>query len=343
MSTVSAVICTRNRSETTLPLVLTAIIQQTRKPEAVWIYDDNDKHTDLRGKEPYKQLFTLLQSKGICWGVTFGNGTGQVRGHKLSLSETKSDYIWRIDDDDIPEPTCLEKLMLVVESDPNIGACGGLVLDVGMQGTSQMASNKIEDIYLGLNVQWFRPLLETCKPFEVDHLYSSFVYKRAKDYYPSGLSRVGHREETIMTYRMKRDGWKVVVEPNAVTWHLKANSGGIRDGYREMWNADEAVFAELMRDWGIEPKTYKIITLDNGLGDHYAFKNILPEVIAKYPNLIISCCYPDVFRDYKNLKIISIAEAYNGGHREGIYKYFVEHNWTGKDGNLVDAYRKAYL
>jgi hypothetical protein len=129
------------------------------------------------------------------------------------------------------------------------------------------------------------------------------------------------------------------VVPEAVTWHLKGSSGGIRDGFKEMWDADEAVFGELMRDWGIKPKEHKIITLDNGLGDHYAFRTILPEIMARFPNLILACCYPDVFRDYK-VGLISIAEAQAGDHREGVYRYMVEHNWKR---SMVDAYREMYL
>ena len=337
-SNVTAVVCTRGRHETTLPLCLAAIGMQSRPVSGIWIYDDNDTHVDLREVEPYKQLFTMLMQKGIQYQVTFGNGTGQVRGHKLSLRECKTEYIWRVDDDDIPEPTCLEKLMLRMEAYSNCGACGGLVIDVGNQTTSDVASNKIEDIYLGLNEQWFRN--PNAKTHEVDHLYSSFVYKRGEDYYPSNLSRVGHREETIFTYRMKRAGMKVLLVPEAITWHLKSKSGGIRDGYQEMWHKDEDVFAELLRDWGVNTSDKKVITLDNGLGDHYAFKTILPDILARYPNLVLACCYPDVFRAYKDIKIISIAAAYAGDHREGIYKWLFEHNWKG---SLTDAYRACYL
>lgn len=339
MSTVTAVVCTRNRSDSVLSLCLMALGQQTRTPNHVFIYDDNDKdkQRDLRNVEPYRQIFTMWAQKGISYFWCWGNGQGQVRGHKISLRECKTDYIWRVDDDDVPEPTCLEKLMLVVESDSSVGACGGLVLDVAYQGSSKIASNKIEDIYLGLNKQWFR---HTGKPYDVDHLYSSFVYKRAEDYYPSNLSRIGHREETIMTYRMKRAGYRIIVEPGAVTWHLKASSGGIRDGYKEMWEKDEAVFAELMRDWGVKPDEHKIITLDNGIGDHYAFLSILPALRKRYRNLAIACCYPDVFHAYPDLNLISIGEAYGGGHREGVYKYMVEHDWNGEKGNIIDAFKE---
>jgi hypothetical protein len=89
------------------------------------------------------------------------------------------------------------------------------------------------------------------------------------------------------------------------------------------------VFAELLRDWGVKASNAKVIVLDCGLGDTYCFKNILPELIKRYDNLILAVCYPDVFRDYHNLTIISIAEAQAGGHRDGVYRWMVEHSWTG--------------
>ena len=340
MERVTAVVCTRNRYDTTLSPCLIALGLQTYPVDGIWVYDDSDKHIDLRDREPYKQIFLLLAQKKIGWQVTYGNGLGQVRGHKLALRECKTKYLWRVDDDCIPEAECLEKLMLVMESDSNCGACGGLVLDASHQAVSKMASNKIEDIYLGLNVQWYRHSKDDRRPYDVDHLYSTFVFKRGEDYYPSNLSRIGHREETIATYRMKRAGMSIKVQPEAITWHLKASAGGIRDGYAEMWQQDEAVFSELMRDWGIKASSYKVIVLDNGLGDHYAFKTILPEVMARYSNLILACCYPDVFRDFK-VGIMSIAEAQAGSNREtGVYRWMAEHNHTG---SLIDAYTALYL
>jgi hypothetical protein len=97
-----------------------------------------------------------------------------------------------------------------------------------------------------------------------------------------------------------------------------------------------------MRDWGVNANGYKIITLDSGLGDHYAFLQVLPAIIKRYPNLILSVCYPDVFRDYPSVKIISIAEAFAGNHRDGVYGYMINNGWTHEKGTLIDAYKEAY-
>jgi glycosyltransferase involved in cell wall biosynthesis len=264
--------------------------------------------------------------------VIFGEGRGQVEGHRTALKEAKGEFIWRLDDDNVPEPDVLEKLMKNFE--PDVGAVGGLVLDPGKVSTSSIASNKIEDIYLGLNVQWFRQ----DRKIEVDHLYSTFVYRKDQDYYPTGLSRVGHREETIMTYRMRRQGWRLIVDPGAITWHLRGPTGGIRGEKGDFWAKDEQIFSQMLIDWGVRPTIYKTITLDNGIGDHYAFRKVLPKILSRYPNFILACCYPDVFSSFP-VRIVSIGEARAAGWGDNIYRFMVENNWKG---NIVEAYEKYY-
>jgi len=330
---VSVDICTYNRYDTTLPLLLTAIAGQTFTPYEVIIYDDAKERIDWNKHPVITPLLRLLQTKGMNYRVNYGGAFGQVMGHRYNLNAASGDIIWRLDDDHIPAPDCLEKLMSKMA--PDVGAVGGLVLEPGKIGHSSIASNKIEDIYLGLNQQWFQPAVGG----DVDHLYSTFIYRKGEDYYPTNLSRVGHREETIMTYRLRRAGWRLIVNPEAVTWHMRQPSGGIRDGQVEMFNHDEQVFATMMRDWGITPARRKIITLDNGLGDHYAFRKALPDILANYPDLILACCYPDVFKDCGVKNIISIGEAKMAGYQDSIYGFMAANNWKG---NLVDAYKKYY-
>jgi len=334
---VTAYICTRNREDSTLALAIQSVLTQSYPVSQLIIYDDGS-HKDLRAIPHYANLFAMMQRKGIDWSVEFSNNKGQVCNHRRALNQAKHPFIWRIDDDDVAEPNVLRLLMDFIHQ-PGVGAVGGLVLDPTRNMVMpEMASNKIEDIYLGLNRQWFKYDDEVVSQ-EVDHLYSTFLYRKeaAKpEYYPE-LSRVGHREETIFTYSMKRAGWRLLVNPTAITWHLKQPSGGIRDGYKEMWELDEMKFKELLKKWKVKPTEYKIITLDNGLGDHYVFKKILPQVKKMYPQLVMAVCFPQVF---KGERLISIAEAKMMGTTDNIYKYMVE---TNNKGSLEEAYRRYYL
>lgn len=336
-SSVTAVVCTKDRYYTSLPNCLMSIALQTVVPDRLLIYDDGEQK-DLRNESLYQNIFSMLTQKGIVWEVKFGARKGQVQSHQSSLTEATTDWIWRIDDDNVMEANVLEKLLENVADD--VGAVGGLVLDPKIPLTShKLASNKIEDIYLGLNIQWFMD----SKKQEVDHLYSTFIYRRAEaPAYCMKLSKVGHREETIFTHELKRKGWKLIMDPAAVTWHLREATGGIRsDSDRDMWHHDELIFGDKLKEWGVTPTQVKLCVLDSGLGDHLIFKSILPEIIARHKRVVVACCYREVFEDFPEVELMSIAEAQMAADcRElNIYKKMWDWNWKW---SLEDAYRRLY-
>jgi hypothetical protein len=199
------------------------------------------------------------------------------------------------------------------------------------------------------NAQWF--VHPKKKVIQVEHLNNSFLYRRkaAKHGYCTELSPAGHREETIFTYEMHRAGWKVLVNPRAITWHAKQSQGGIRAhaSHSEFWAQDQHIFNKKLKEWGLRPK--KLIVLDNGKGDHVMFKTILPEVKEKFRDmeLVLGVCYPDVFEDEKDVRLISIGEAKElcfsmalNYEDFNIYKFAAERGWRS---SFVDAFRKLYL
>lgn len=340
MSTsVTAVISTKDRYFTTLPSLLISLGMQTVKPNHIIIYDDGEQK-DLRGEPIYQNIFLFLQNnKGISWEVKFGERKGQVTNHQKSIADANTEWIWRLDDDNICEPDTLEKLLKVSE-DRDIGAVAGLVLDPKFnQNFNHLASNKINDIFLGLNIQWFKWTgIE-----EVDHLYSTFLYRKeaAAHGYCKELSRIGHREETIFTYEMKRNGWKLLVTSEAVTWHMRESTGGIRSGsHAEMWHDDDKIFKKKLGEWGVKPRDIKLIVMDNGIGDHLIFKKIIPDLKAKYNDIVMSVCFPEVF-EKDGIPLISIAEAKQMMNIDelNVYKFMGDNKWTS---TIEKAFRKLY-
>lgn len=320
-------ICTKNRYFTTLPLAIQSVIMQSVKPDKLLIYDDNndEERVDLRENETYKYLFDILNFHKIKWEVIFGLQKGQHFGHQFA-NKLNYKFIWRLDDDEIASTDVLEKYLYHMKDD--VGAVGGLVLTKNF--SDPFASSNMEDIYSKSNVQW-----DVGKRIiEVDHLHSSFLYRPNIVNYCLDLSPVAHREETIFSHELKRAGYKLIVDQNIITHHLRQSDSGIRSHNSELfYKHDEMIFTKKMEEWG-----YKLINLNSGIGDHFAFLNILPELKKKWKHLIIGCCYPQVFVGHPDVTLISINQS-EKINDENIYKWMYDNNWKK---SIVEAYANFY-
>ena len=316
-------VATRGRYHTTLPLVLNAIINQTTLPDKVVIFDDNDEPQDMRNEMIYQYFFQMLDIKKIAWEWQYAEKKGQHHIHQRA-NTMGFDWVWRCDDDAIPEPNVLGNL-LGYTSIEDVGAIGGSILTPPNLFDTSESTGKIADIQSEPNIQW--NYIKKTK--EVEHLHCSFLYRAGVHDYNLGLSRVAHREETLFTYGLYLKGYKILTVPHAVTWHMKNPEGGIRsETRREMYEHDEAIFNNIV---GFSDRT--IIVLNSGLGDHIVFNSILGNI----RNPVVFGCYPEIIP----CKSIAEAKALFGDIDQwNIYKKMCEWNWKG---SLADAYRKMYL
>ena len=352
---ITAVVCTRNRTTTTLASCLLGIINQHPSPPGnLIIIDDNAEFVDMRNNNLLRNIFLLMDRKNISWKVIPQFGKGPAICHRKSLEVSETNWIWRVDDDDVPSSNCLVELITcsLQYNIEKIGAVGGLILDpnINYHNMPKLASNKIEDIFLGLNRQWYSHIDPSS--YEVDHLNNSFLYR--KDYgiqsgnYPTNLSRASHREETMFTYQMKCKNFKIILCPRAVTWHLKENSGGIRDIDHTCFSNDDIRFNEFLNNHNVKLNKYKFFVLDNGIGDHYIFKKFFNDYINDFKRnnetLILSCCYPEVFKDIKFDSIISIEEAKTMlGNSIDKYNIYKKGFTDGEEKHLYKIYEEIYL
>jgi len=320
-------ISTKDRYFTTLPLAVSSVLNQTVLPNELVLFDDGE-HRDLRNEELYVHIFKTLDSKRVKWKVNFGANIGQHHNHEQA-NKMGYDLVWRVDDDEVVEPDVLEKLLRHFK-DPKVGAVGGSVITPG--GETPGGSNRMIDILDTPNLQWSRGH----GVFEVEHLYSSFLYRANKAHYCLELSPVAHREETIFSHELHQAGYKLLVDMSAVTWHYRSSTGGIRDHKdKTMFDWDERIFAKKMEEWG-----YKVLCLDCGIGDHYAFLHTLPHLMKRYDHLMLGCCYPEVFEDYRDrVKLLSIAQTANVVQGDNIYKWMIDNEWQK---NLVEAFAAKY-
>lgn len=314
-------ISTKGRYDTTLPLAIAAVINQTLKPNKVIIFDDNDDALDVREIQHYGYLFQMMETMNIKWEWQYALKKGQHFNHQRANTMGYK-WVWRVDDDCIPEYNVLENLYKKANSDEKIGAVGGAILTTPLWGKIN-STGKIENVDNEQNLQWY--FIE--KEIEVDHVHCSFLYRAGVADYCLELSRVAHREETLFTYELILKGYKNVLIPNAVTWHLKNKKGGIRTGNVELFAHDDAIFKARMKR-----KDKTVVVLNCGMGDHIIFKQLIPEL----KNTEIYSCYPEIVPGK------SIAEAYMElGNIEDYNVYAKMDQWNWK-GSLENAFRKLY-
>ena len=323
MNRVICSVSTRGRYFSTLPLTLQAIVNQTKPVDKLIIFDDNDEPKDMRKEMIYAYFFQILDLKKIEWEWQFAGKKGQHYNHEIANC-MGYDWVWRVDDDALPEPNTLENLYNFATNSAKIGAVGGSILTPPIMDTSK-STGDIEKIDIEPNIQW--GIIN--HPARVDHLHCSFLYRAGVHHYNLGLSRIAHREETLFTYGLHQKGYGIYVIPNAVTWHLKNPEGGIRaETNRELYKHDEQIFRNIL-----ERKDRTIVVLNCGMGDHIVFSKILPEI--KNPE--VYTCYPEIVAGQ------SIAEAqqkFGDLDQWNIYKKMDLWKWND---SIENAFRKLYL
>jgi GT2 family glycosyltransferase len=315
-------VATRGRYQTTLSLTLNAIINQTKKVDKLIIFDDNDEPQDMRNELVYSYFFQMLDIKGIQWEWLYAQKKGQHHIHQMA-NTMGFDWVWRVDDDAIPEPNVLQTLFNYTSK--KVGAVGGSILTPPLQFESFKPTGKIENINTEPNIQW--SFIHKVK--EVEHLHCSFLYRAGVHDYNTGLSRVAHREETLFTYGLYLKGYKILAVPNAVSWHLKNPNGGIRsETNQKLYEQDELIFKNTLNY-----KDKKIVVLNCGMGDHIVFSHVMPDIT----NAEVFTCYPDIVPG----KSIAEAKALFGDIDQwSIYRKMAQWKWTD---SLENAYRKMYL
>jgi len=242
---------TKNR-KSILKLTLDALSKQTVLPEKVFVIDNND--------EPNVGFVDRLPSgMEIYYGECLFRTTGPEQGHQTALLFADVhgfDIMVRWDDDLIPEPDCMEKLVKPVY-DKQCVACGGMYPRVDdKQRSSRAGSPDGNDRHIQF-FKWEGPH----KILERKHLYSSFAYDvRAAlrvGGFCVGYSRFGQGGETDMSLRLAQEG-RLLVDTSAVAVHHWA-PGGRRSSDEEMLvlsTLDNDLFRRRMIEYKIDPEKW---------------------------------------------------------------------------------------
>ncbi len=314
-------ISTKGRYRTTLPLAIQGVIMQTRVPDHLIVYDDNSDALDPRSDAVYDSLFRIMSARGISWEWIWANKKGQHHNHQMANSRA-SEWVWRVDDDCVPEPHVLETLLTHVSD--QVGGVAVACLTPTWDQSPRIATGKIDQIDSEPNIQWGHITHKQ----QVEHLHCSFLYRAHVWDYNLALSSVAHREETLFSWHLHKMGYELWVVPGAITWHMKLDSGGIRtDNQVAMYDHDNRIFQNFLKH-----KDHTIVVLDNGMGDHIVFKRLLPQI----DNALVFSCYPHIV---PGRSIAEARELFGDLDAWNIYKKMYEWHW---DQSLESAYKKLY-
>ncbi|MGA1871586.1 MAG: glycosyltransferase family 2 protein [bacterium] len=173
----------------------------------------------------------------------------QILNHFAKKNEIP--FILRLDDDiELISPHFINRLWKMINSACDIHAVGGIFINqrsqespcIGWDYHCQMRRNKAR------------------APFEVSHLYSSYIYRKEIALmvggFPLYYSIIGHREETDFSLRLKNQGkGRLFVDPQAIAIHHQASFGGVRHPhYDKLCKEDDLMFRDKMAKLGIHIK-----------------------------------------------------------------------------------------
>lgn len=259
---ITVLLATCDRYDSTLPLCLMSIINQTRLPDRVVIVDDSrniSNNNSFYSNKVIKHILVLFKNKNVPIDYFYGEKKGAVPALQLGLNKIEDGWVFKTDDDNVLDSNVLERFESEIKE--YIGVIGCLILDekgIGRSENDVWMSSEIKDIYSCFNVQMVG--IQTQEPKFVEHIYSNYFFRRdLADNYPMELQPYALREETIFTYNIFRKGFKLLVLPDVRIYHLESDrNSGDRQWGDTYWEKNEMFFLEKLKEWGIIPNQLQI-------------------------------------------------------------------------------------
>jgi ADP-heptose:LPS heptosyltransferase/GT2 family glycosyltransferase len=314
--------------------------------------DGSDKfHIDRWEKDNYLEHIIKEIRKNHKVEIISSPKTGRIgasfqAGYLLVSEKWNNPLFMRCDDDVVLEPDYIEKLIPLFD-DETVGGVSGLCLDPGKDIQYIPAGDqrynlwgKVDTITNSPNIQWFRH--ERSEPFEVEFFHSTQILRM------SCLKQIGgfdtnlfanYREENQLSWRIHVEGYKLLVNPQAEMWHLKAPSGG---------NRGQNTWVDDCRKFSLTKKTMQPgihINLTHAIGDVIAATPAIAELRQKYLDRNVTIWHPyakHVFEANPNIDYICTS-VFDGQRtmrfEESVYGWMARNNWTG---HIANAYAKIF-
>lgn len=321
---ITCVIPTRDRYDS-LFSCLVSVLLGSKKPNEILIYDDSVKKKNIFKQE----RFLYLKQFGVKIEVIPTEQIGQSHIHELSQADARYPLIWRIDDDCLVDKNCLS--YLVSNMDKTVGAVGGLIHIPGKIPLTVEREQSINETNFHVQMCGHR----TLTPFEVEHLHCSFLYQKGiVPFAYKILDKCGLCEETIFTHELYRMGYKLLVDPRAVTYHFQSKKGGMRDHHIEKgYEINREILEHKKKLWKkIDPKSKMIIDA-HGIGDSIVLQKCLSRIIEPERDTWIFTQNLDIYKQevFPRTYFLPVKEAdiyYNNFLPDTIYQFMERKKWS---------------
>jgi GT2 family glycosyltransferase len=173
----------------------------------------NDSVKQLRQAVPDLHLIESTKNLGFGGGCNLG-----IR----AALEAQAEYIWLLNTDTRVDPKALEALVETAERDPRVGGVGSVIYDFEPPDQIQAWGGGKVNLWIGRS--W--PLRTPGLP---DYLTGASLLLRAEALREVGLfdeSFFFYWEDTDLSFRLKRAGWRLIVAKNSIVWHKGGASLG---------------------------------------------------------------------------------------------------------------------
>ena len=238
-----------------LASLIISLLNQTNPNWSLTVVDDSENRIE---NFPYvRNLLNHLTEIGHPWNVIYGSKEGPSQSHNKVMRIAKTEWVLVMGDDNLLNPNYIENIIAEAVI-TNLDIAGGVYLHPefsilfdreGYEDGIHALNHKMVEsnpLQWGLNHDMTTKL--TRNP-----LYSGFLYKRsvlrAVGGFPTYLSPVGHREETITGLSISKCGYRLGIVPTAIAWHVRTFQGGIhtKDNPKEYWVEDDKKYG-IFRD-----------------------------------------------------------------------------------------------
>ena len=250
---VSIVILNWNRAEDTIQCLKSISVLRIKNYELSIVVVDNGSDDISNLKRQISKLQLKSQNLKIIENKkNLGYAAGNNAGIKYAL-DTSADYIMILNNDTLVDRNLLVELIKVAEANSMAGAISPKIyFDPGFEFHKEKYDKRVLGKviwYAGGKIDWKnvygsgRGVDEIDngkydKIQETEYATGTCLFLRASAVKKAGMfdeRYFMYYEDTELSLRLKKSGWKVMYIPEAIVWHKVAQSSGIGSGLNDYY------------------------------------------------------------------------------------------------------------